>query len=44
MDIQGTLLDPTTPHIADPIVENPTQTAEDKDSTKTKQGQVTPSS
>jgi hypothetical protein len=42
MDIQGTLLDPTTPHIADPIVEKPIQMAEDKDSTKTKQGQVTP--
>jgi hypothetical protein len=42
MDIQGNPLDPTTPHIADHIVENPIQTAEDKASTKTKQGQVTP--
>jgi hypothetical protein len=44
MDIQGTSQDPTMPHIANPIVENPTQMAEDKDSTKTKQGQVTPPS
>jgi hypothetical protein len=44
MDIQGTSLDPTTPHIADPIVEKAIQMAEDKDSTKTKQGQVTPPS
>jgi hypothetical protein len=44
MDIQGTPPDPTTPHIADHIVGIPIQTAADKnkDSTKTKQGQVTP--
>jgi hypothetical protein len=41
MDIQGTSPDPTTPHIADPIIDKPIQTAANKDSTKTKQGQVT---